>query len=125
MKENEMEEQTYFLENTRVEENEEKIAAKLMRGFKPPVHSNKCKLCYGRGYIGFIIDPKTKERKKAICPKYEAEVSIALKIHVSKMEQFYAARESLRAENGTAFEQFELQPPSFIPKSFDSMIKGS
>ena len=119
-----MEEKYELKSGADAEDQDEKIAAKLMRGFKPPQHSGKCKLCYGRGYVGFMVDPKTGEKKKAVCPKYEREVSFAVARHIDKMKKYYADREENRL-SGTSAEVAEFVTAASAPKSFDSMIKGS
>ncbi len=58
------------------------------RGFSIPTHSNKCKICYGTGRIGYNYDPKNiqhDENGKRIkgepipCPKYRDEMTRSLK----------------------------------------------
>ena len=66
---------------------------KYLKDFKFPEHNPKCKKCFGRMYIGYKYDPKNIQidesgkripGKKVPCPKYEAEVYNALRVHTIK-----------------------------------------
>jgi hypothetical protein len=73
------------LADERKERNKDVDWNKYLEGFDVPMHSKKCKTCYGLGRVGFQYDPETKTRgESVICPKYMAELEIAVQIHAIK-----------------------------------------
>lgn len=86
---NEVEELIEKNENVKSEDviKEEKYE-RYLKDFVMPLHSKKCKKCYGLGRIGFEYDPITKERGGLIpCPKYQIEIEKAFRNHVEEVNK--------------------------------------
>lgn len=82
----------------------------ILKEFIPPIHSSKCKVCYGRSYIGYEYDSVSKTRgKKVPCPKYVVEVEIAMRRFVASKENAearVAKRRRSKANGNSAMVSF-------------------
>jgi len=100
---------------------------KYLKDFKFPVHSLKCKKCFGRMYIGYKYDPKNIQKdesgnrilgKKIPCPKYEIEVYNALRIHTIKVMAKEKNAEITMNEN-----EIKMKPEGFNDMISSGIVK--